>query len=117
MKEADKQAKAQLEAGDLGKDKYDALQREIVETESKLEDLKKEAGSGSAKLAEVGEKFTGAGEKAKSAGQAMMPVSAAVTGIGVAGIKVASDFEKGMSDVKAITGATGKDFEKLLPAR
>lgn len=113
MKEADKQAKAQLEAGDLGKDKYDALQREIVETESKLEDLKKEAGSGSAKLAEVGEKFTGAGEKAKSAGQAMMPVSAAVTGIGVAGIKVASDFEKGMSDVKAITGATGKDFEKL----
>lgn len=53
MKEADKQAKAQLEAGDLGKDKYDALQREIVETESKLEDLKKEAGSGSAKLAEV----------------------------------------------------------------
>ena len=29
LKQADKQAKVQLENGDLGKDKYDALQREI----------------------------------------------------------------------------------------
>ena len=34
LKEADKQAKIQLENGELGQDKYDALQREIIETET-----------------------------------------------------------------------------------
>ena len=43
----------------------------------------------------------------------MMPASVAVTGIGTAGLKVATDFEKAMSDVQAITGATGDDFEQL----
>ena len=33
LKEADKQAKKQLESGDLGQDEYDALQREIVATD------------------------------------------------------------------------------------
>ena len=49
LKEADKQAKKQLESGDLGQDKYDALQREIVATEQKLEGLNdqlKKTGSG-----------------------------------------------------------------------
>ena len=40
-------------------------------------------------------------------------MSAAIAGVGAAGIKVASVFEKAMSGVKAITGATGEDFEKL----
>ena len=47
-------------------------------------------------------------------GQSLLPVSAAVTGLGVAGLKVATDFETAMSrGKKAITGATGEDFEKL----
>ena len=36
LKLAQDQAKAQLESGDLGQDKYDALQREIIETEQEL---------------------------------------------------------------------------------
>ena len=36
LKNADKQAKRQLDSGDLGRDKYDALQREIIDTENKL---------------------------------------------------------------------------------
>ena len=40
LKIAQEQAKAQLESGDLGKDKYDALQREIIETEQKLKKLR-----------------------------------------------------------------------------
>ena len=42
LKQADKQAKKQLDSGDLGQDKYDALQREIIETENKLKSLKTE---------------------------------------------------------------------------
>ena len=37
LKTAQEQAKQQLENGTLGQDKYDALQREIVETEQELQ--------------------------------------------------------------------------------
>ena len=43
LKEAQIQAKQQLENGDLGQDKYDALQREIVETEEELRRLGQES--------------------------------------------------------------------------
>ena len=36
LKEAQIQAKQQLESGTLGQDKYDALEREIIETEQEL---------------------------------------------------------------------------------
>ena len=39
LKTAQEQAKQQLENGDLGQDKYDALQREIIETEQELQRL------------------------------------------------------------------------------
>ncbi len=43
LKTAQEQAKQQLENGDLGQDKYDALQREIIETEQELQKLAQEA--------------------------------------------------------------------------
>jgi hypothetical protein len=39
LKEADKQAKVQLENGKMGQDNYDALRREIIETEKNLKSL------------------------------------------------------------------------------
>ena len=60
LKEAQRQAKEQLENGDLGQDKYDALQREIIETEQELRRLQEEAVTTNATLAkieEVGGKF------------------------------------------------------------
>ena len=40
-------------------------------------------------------------------------VSLPLIGIGAAAVKVASDFEAGMSEVQALTGATGTEFEAL----
>lgn len=45
LKAAQEQAKAQLESGDLGQDKYDALQREIIETEEELKRLQEQAAT------------------------------------------------------------------------
>lgn len=42
LKEAEKQVQAQFQRGDIGKDKYDALKREIIETETKLEQARAE---------------------------------------------------------------------------
>ena len=39
--------------------------------------------------------------------------TAAVTVLGVAAVKTASDFDSSMSQVAAVSGATGEDFDKL----
>ena len=44
---------------------------------------------------------------------AITGTSAALGGISTAAMKVGSDFEAQMSRVKAISGATGEEFEKL----
>ena len=58
LKEAQVQAKQQLENGDLGQDKYDALQREIIETEEELRRLQQEAATTSTALAKIDEAGT-----------------------------------------------------------
>ena len=50
LKTAQEQAKAQLERGDLGKDTYDALEREIIKTEEELKKLAKEAANANTTL-------------------------------------------------------------------
>lgn len=62
----------------------------------------------------LSEKFKSAGDKISSVGSTLTKsVTLSLVGIGTAGLKVATDFEKGMSEVKAISGATGEDFEAL----
>ena len=53
LKNAQEQAKQQLESGDLGKDKYDALQREIIETEQELKNLIREAAEANETLNKI----------------------------------------------------------------
>ena len=58
-------------------------------------------------------KMTSLGSGLKQAGATLSLVSVPLLGLGALAVKTASDFEAGMSEVKAITGATGKDFEAL----
>ena len=55
LKTAQEQARQQLENGTLGQDKYDALQREIIETEEELRRLQQEAKTTSSVLSMIGE--------------------------------------------------------------
>ena len=116
LKQAQEQAKQQLENGDLGQDKYDALQREIIETEQELRRLQEEAASTSVALSKIdqaGKKMEAFGDSVTSAGQKIMPASMAVAGLGAAAVKTATDFDEGMSKVAAISGATGDDLDAL----
>ena len=116
LKEAQVQAKQQLENGDLGQDKYDALQREIVETEEELRRLEQEAQNATSalsKIDEAGKKLEQVGDKMTMAGKKMLPVTAAITGIGTAAVKTTADFDSSMSQVSAISGATGEDLDAL----
>lgn len=116
LKLAQEQAKAQLESGDLGQDKYDALQREIIETEQELKRLQEQAiesNAALAKIEEVGDKLQTAGNKISGAGQKLLPVTAAVAGLGTAAIKTTADFDTSMSQVQATMGITKDAMSEL----
>lgn len=116
LKVAQEQAKQQLENGELGQDKYDALQREIVETEEELRRLQQEAVTTNTALSKIdvaGQKMETIGNSIADAGKKMMGVTTVIGGVGVAAVKTAADFDSAMSQVAAVSGATGKDFDNL----
>ena len=116
LKTAQEQARQQLENGTLGQDKYDALQREIIETEEELRRLQQEAETTSSvlsKIDEAGKKLEKVGDTIAGAGRAVMPVSGAVAGLGAVAVKTSADFDSAMSQVAAVSGATGSDFDAL----
>ena len=116
LKVAQEQAKQQLENGELGQDKYDALQREIVETEEELRRLQQEAATTNTALSKIdvaGKKMETVGNSIAGAGKKMMGVTTVIGGVGVAAVKTVADFDSAMSQVAAVSGATGKDFDTL----
>ncbi|MCI8483504.1 MAG: phage tail tape measure protein [Lachnospiraceae bacterium] len=62
----------------------------------------------------AGKEIQSAGNVIQSAGKGLTKaITAPVAGVGVAAVKTAADYESAMSNVKAITGATGNDFKQL----
>ena len=62
----------------------------------------------------AGTRFEALGSSLKTVGSTITTaVSLPLLALGAGAIKTASDFEAGMSEVSAITGATGKDMEAL----
>lgn len=109
LKTAAEQANTALANGDISKEQYDALQREIIETEAELKKLETQANQSATavqKIASAGEKMKTVGDNISSAGQKMLPVTAAVTGLGTAAVTTAADFESSMSQVQATMGIT-----------
>ena len=80
----------------------DAFNSGMKNLSSKIKDAQKEFEG----LSKAGEAMTGLGKK-------LMPVTVAIGGIGTVSAKTAMDFQAGMNEVSAISGATGKDLEKL----
>lgn len=95
----------------------DALKREIVDTENKLKDLEAQADRSSVavgKIADAGGKLKNVGEGTERAGKALtagltVPIAAA----GTAAVKTAADFEASMSQVEAVSGASGEEMRAL----
>ena len=117
LKVAAQQANEKLANGEITQTQYDALQREIVETEQKLKGLEDQASKSALalqKISATGEKLKAAGDKISGVGQTLTrTVTAPVVGAGVAAVKTAADFDAAMSQVAAVSGATGDDFERL----
>lgn len=122
-----KQAEEQMRGTDMTaeqRQQYEALQREIISTETdlkRLENQMRDFGSVGAqkiaalgeKLEQVGGKIKAAGESISGAGQALLPVTAAIVGLGTASIKTAASFEDGMASVQATLGITADATQEL----
>lgn len=116
LKLASQQANDALARGEISQSQYDALQREIVETENALADLERQADQSAVALQKIGaagEKLQNVGASIEGVGKKLLPITTIVGGLGTAAVKVATDFDTGMSKVAAVSGATGAELDKL----
>lgn len=113
-----KDAAKNVTPDDIGQDKYDALQREIIETENKLEDLEKEyknfGSVGTQKIKAVGEKMQDLGGKMKAVGGALTKyVTGPLAAIGGASMAAWSEVDDALDTVTKKTGATGDTLKEM----
>ena len=117
LKEAQKQAQAQFEKGEITEEQYRDLQREIIATEQKLEKLTdefKEFGSVSAQqVAQAGEKVQEVGGKVTEFGKGMSVVSAGTGAVLAGSIAAFKELDSGYDTIITKTGATGEALEEL----
>lgn len=116
LKLASQQANDALARGEISQSQYDALQREIIETENALVDLERQADQSAVALQKIGatgEKLQNVGASIEGVGKKLLPITTIVGGLTTAAVKVAADFDSSMSKVAAVSGATGAELDKL----
>lgn len=117
LKTAQEQAKQQLESGNLGQDKYDALQREIIATENELDELAQKAGEANTamiKLGETGKTIENIGNKITGVGEGLTKnVTTPIAGIAAASMAAFGEVDGAMDTLITKTGATGEALEQM----
>lgn len=121
LKDAEKQVQEQFKRGDISEEQYRAFRREVIETESKLKHYKKqiietakEKDKFGQTLQNVGEKLKGFGEKIGDVGKGLTTkITLPLAGVATVATKIGIEFEKSMSEVQAVTGATADEMEQL----
>ena len=119
LKIASEQANTALEQGTITKDQYDALQREIAETEQALERLETQAGESSValqKISSAGSSMQEFGNKVSDVGSKMSVLSAGIVAAGTASANMALDFEDAMAKVSTIADTTEVPIDELETA-
>lgn len=125
LKQASKEAEQQLADGTLSQERFDALQREIIETEQKLKQLEAQAKQSSSVLGmqfeatgrqmkEWGDKVKENGEKIADFGSKMtmrvtLPIVAGFAGA----TKAAVDWESAFTGVQKTVDASAGEYEEL----
>ena len=116
LKEAEAQVQEQFERGEVSEEQYRGLQREIISTEQNLKDLEIQAGKSNDVIEEAATKFEKVGKKSTELGKKAMPVSAAIAGVGTAGVGAAMEIDNAYDTIIVKTGATGDKLEGLKDA-
>lgn len=117
LKKAEERAQDQFKKGEISQEQYNALQREIVDTEQKLKALTKEQqrfGSvASQQLAAVGKDFQKVGGQIEAAGKKMSVVSGVIAAGAVVATKAAVEYEDAFAGVRKTVDATEAEYQAL----
>lgn len=114
LKEAQEQANEALSKGDIGKDQYDALNREIIKTENQLKSMSGEMDKITNKWDKVGSKIDKTADKIGKAGNKMtLGMTAPIMGIAALSMKAFKEVDDGLDTVVSKTGATGEAMASL----
>ncbi|MBQ3477513.1 MAG: phage tail tape measure protein [Clostridia bacterium] len=121
LKDAAKQAEQALKDGTISQDQYDALQREIAETEQSLKNLEQEYknfGSVQAQqIAAAGEKMKEFGGKVEDAGKTLTThVTLPLVAFGTAGVASFAEVDKTMQLTNKTMGNTEEQAQLLNKA-
>lgn len=111
LKEAQKQVNEQFAKGDISEEQYRAFQREIVKTEQDLKKLETQLGQVNDKWKESADRLKDFGDKTTSLGKSMLPATAAITGLGAAALKFASDEQEALNKTQASFKDASKEVE------
>jgi len=88
-------------------------QAELKNTSKELDDLSKRFTIAGKSSEEISTKFKDVGSKLNDVGNNILKFTAPLAVLGAGALKVGVDFESAMSNVSAISGATGEELEKL----
>lgn len=117
LKSTQIQVQEQFEKGEITEEMYRDFQREIVATENKLSNLKKEVKSfgsvGAQQVAAVGTKMQSLGESITNVGKKFTVVSAAASAALVGISKSAIDFETAFTGVTKTVDGTDEQLENI----
>ena len=107
-------AQSQVEKGTA---EWDALQREIIDTEQKLEGLEKEykdfGSVATQQIKATGRQLEEAGQKVTDFGQKLAPVSAAAAALGGSLLKMGYDAVANADDLNTLSKQTGLTTEEI----
>lgn len=109
------QKKMDTEQVDKNSQEYRELQREIIETESKLKHFEGELRKvGNANLQALGAQFKSVGDKMKTAGSNLTKyVTGPILGIAGASVKAFNEVQNGLNVVTQKTGASGQALTEM----
>lgn len=124
LKAAEAQVQEQFKKGEITEEQYRAYQREIVETTSKLnhyenqlKEVTRENNSFAQSMEAASKKLNDVGSKMQDVGKDLnKKVTLPLVGIGAAATKLGVEFEKSMSEVAAVSGASAEELQQLEKA-
>ncbi len=118
LKTAAEQANTALANGDISQEQYDALQKEIIETENALKNLESQASKSSVamqKITQTGEKLKTVGENVSNVGSSMTKnVTVPIIAMGTAAVASFNEIDSGYDTIVTKQGLQVRRWRALL---
>lgn len=110
LKEAEAQVQEKFQRGEIGEEQYNALKREIIDTEEKLNGLEDAAKKSNATMAQIGATADKVAQGAQKVSDATRAMSVAAAGVLTASAALSVQFEDSFAKVSTLLDEGATDF-------